>query len=65
MKHPINRPIRDVVNTQLRRTITLETRGDARFHVSGHCRRHNAAVVSLRSIYQAASAANYAKTLAV
>lgn len=63
MKHPVNRPIRDVVNTQLRRKITLETRADARFHVSDLCSRHNAAVVSLRSIYQAASAMNYATRL--
>jgi len=63
MKHPINRPIRDVVNIQLRRMITLETRADARFHVSDLCCRHNTAVVSLRSIHQAASAANYATRL--
>jgi hypothetical protein len=41
----------------------LETRADARFHVSDLCCRHNAAAVSLRSIYQAAAAANYTKQL--
>jgi hypothetical protein len=56
MKHPINRPIRDVVNTQLRRKITLESRDDARFHASDLRCRRNAAVVSLRSIYQVATA---------